>query len=82
MSFNNDRLGGRKDRKNIKDQYFIGHGEFRYTENITKRKINEYVLTMIICAFVEGKTTCLHHLYLKKIMMMVIFMLDGYTKAI
>ncbi len=42
----------------------------------------EFVLTMIMCAFVEGKTTCMPPFRIEKIYIdPYSCMLDGYTKA-
>ena len=82
MSFKDDRLGVERQAK-FQGQYFIGLGECKYTENITKRRSKmKYVLTMIICAFVEGKTTCMPPLVVNENYSDgYSCMLDGYTKA-
>ena len=42
----------------------------------------EFVLTMIICAYVEGKTTCMQpHKFEKTYIDGYSCMLDGYTKS-
>ena len=42
----------------------------------------EYVLTMIMCAFIEGKTSCMPpHTFDKKYEDGYSCMLDGYTKS-